>query len=59
MKNPLDIFATDEIRLITGKEVDPLIATEEDILLAIQEAYRNDGEAVGDVSNFEDDVSID
>lgn len=33
MKNPLDIFATDEIRLITGKEVDPVIATEEDILL--------------------------
>ncbi len=60
MKNPLDIFATDEIRLITGKEVEPLIATEEDILLAIQESYRNDGEAVGDVlKTFEDDVSLD
>jgi type IV pilus assembly protein PilB len=60
MKNPLDIFATDEIRLITGKEVEPLIATEEDILIAIQEAYRNDGEAVGDVlKTFEDDVSLD
>ena len=60
MKNPLDIFATDEIRLITGKEVEPLIATEEDILLAIQEFYRNDGEAVGDVlKTFEDDVSLD
>ncbi|MES2461102.1 MAG: GspE/PulE family protein, partial [Armatimonadota bacterium] len=60
MKNPLDIFATDEIRLITGKEVEPLIATEEDILLAIQEFYRNDGEAVGDVlKTFEDEVSLD
>ncbi|MBC8102753.1 MAG: Flp pilus assembly complex ATPase component TadA [Cytophagales bacterium] len=60
MKNPLDIFATDEIRLITGKEVEPMIATEEDILLAITEAYRNDGEAVGDVlKTFEDDVSLD
>ena len=44
MKNPLDIFATDEIRLITGKDVEPLIATEEDILLAIQESYRNEGQ---------------
>jgi type IV pilus assembly protein PilB len=60
MKNPLDIFATDEIRLITGKEVEPVIATEEDILLAIQNAYRNDGQAVENVlRDFEEDVAID
>jgi type IV pilus assembly protein PilB len=35
MKNPLDIFAIDEIRLITGRDVEPVIATEEDIILAI------------------------
>jgi type IV pilus assembly protein PilB len=40
MKNPLDIFATDEIRLMTGKEVIPLIAPEDDILLAINDNYR-------------------
>lgn len=40
MKNPLDIFATDEIRLMTGKEVIPLIATEDSILLAINENYK-------------------
>jgi len=39
MKNPLDIFATDEVRLITGLEVEPVIATEEDILNAINQAY--------------------
>jgi type IV pilus assembly protein PilB len=60
MKNPLDIFATDEIRLITGKEVDPVIATEEDILLAIQESYRASGDAVEEVmKDFEDDVELD
>ncbi|MDX1933804.1 MAG: type II secretion system ATPase GspE [Capsulimonadales bacterium] len=61
MKNPLDIFATDEIRLITGKEVDPIIATEEDITFAIQEAYRGVGDAVDKVlKDFEDeDVSLD
>jgi type IV pilus assembly protein PilB len=40
MKNPLDIFAIDEIRLITGMEVEPLIATEEDIINAISNNYR-------------------
>jgi type IV pilus assembly protein PilB len=60
MKNPLDIFATDEIRLITGKEVDPVIATEEDILLAIQEAYKATGDAVENVlKDFEDEVELD
>ena len=42
MKNPLDIFAIDEIRLITGLEVEPVIATEEDIILAIGANYRTE-----------------
>jgi len=52
MKNPLDIFAIDEIRLITGKEVEPVIATEEDIINAIAANYRtevNVTDAVSDV----------
>jgi type IV pilus assembly protein PilB len=52
MKNPLDIFAIDEIRLITGKEIEPVIATEEDIINAISANYRSDvnfGVAVSDV----------
>ena len=52
MKNPLDIFAIDEIRLITGKEIEPVIATEEDIIAAITANYRSDinlGDAVSDV----------
>lgn len=35
MRNPLDIFAIDEIRLITGLDVEPVISTEEDIQAAI------------------------
>jgi type IV pilus assembly protein PilB len=42
MKNPLDIFAIDEIRLITGLDVEPVIAPEQDILNAINGAYRSD-----------------
>ncbi|MBC8137724.1 MAG: Flp pilus assembly complex ATPase component TadA, partial [Fibrella sp.] len=60
MKNPLDIFATDEIRVITGKEVIPVIATEEDILFAIGEAFKGGGsEADTILREFEDEVSID
>jgi type IV pilus assembly protein PilB len=55
MKNPLDIFATDEIRLITGKEIVPLIATEEDIIVAIGNAYKATAQAVEDaLKNFDD-----
>jgi type IV pilus assembly protein PilB len=59
MKNPLDVFATDEIRLITGKEVVPVIATEEDIQFAIQEAYRSGAEVLDAVlREFETDIDV-
>ncbi|MGQ9487627.1 MAG: type II secretion system ATPase GspE [Armatimonadota bacterium] len=48
MVNPLDIFAIDEMRLITGKDVEPVIATEEDVLNALNSAYRQEA-AVTDV----------
>ena len=61
MKNPLDIFAIDEIRLITGHEVEPVIATEEDILAAITANYRSDvsiGDAVSNVMRDINEASI-
>jgi len=61
MKNPLDIFAIDEIRLITGKEVEALIATAEDILAAITANYRtevNVTEAVTNVMKDLDEATI-
>jgi len=41
MKNPLDIFAIDEVRLMTGLDVEPAIAPEEDIVNAIGRLYRS------------------
>ena len=41
MKNPLDIFAIDEVRLMTGVDVEPAIALEEDIINAIAKHYRS------------------
>ncbi len=61
MKNPLDIFAIDEIRLITGKEVEAVIATEEDIINAISANYRtevNVTEAVTNVMRDLDEATI-
>lgn len=40
MKNPLDIFAIDEVRLMIGADVDPGIALEEEIINAIGRLYR-------------------
>jgi type IV pilus assembly protein PilB len=37
MANPLDIYAVDQLRLVTGFEVDPVIAGEEDIANALSQ----------------------
>ena len=42
MRNPLDIFAIDEARLITGLDIEPVIVTEEDLIHAINRAYRTE-----------------
>jgi len=39
MANPLDIFIIDELRMVTGYEIEPLISVEEDLLAAINAIY--------------------
>jgi len=51
MKNPLDIFAIDEVRLLTGLDVEPAIAAEEDIINAIGRAYRAQSNVSDQVNN--------
>jgi len=51
MKNPLDIFAIDEVRMLTGVDVEPTIAPEEDIINAISRLYRSDANVSDQVSN--------
>src|SRR5688572_19577395 len=36
MANPLDVFAIDDLRLTTGMEIEPVIAVEEDLKIAIE-----------------------
>ena len=61
MRNPLDIFAIDEIRMMTGCDVEPAITTEEDIINAISRLYRagvNVSEQVNDVIKEFDTADI-
>src|SRR5579862_244718 len=43
MANPLDVFAVDELRLITGLEIEALIAVEEDLNSALTTYYKVEG----------------
>ncbi|MCH8274128.1 MAG: type II/IV secretion system protein [Armatimonadetes bacterium] len=45
MANPLDIFVIDELRMMTEKEIEPLITVEEDLKSAIDFCYSSDGAA--------------
>jgi type IV pilus assembly protein PilB len=42
MANPLDIFVIDELRLATGMEIEPMIAVEEDLNIALSALYKVD-----------------
>ncbi|MBI2841839.1 MAG: type II secretion system ATPase GspE [Armatimonadetes bacterium] len=62
MKNPLDIFAIDEIRLMTGIEVEPMIAVEDEIVAAVGRFYKSQvsvKEVVSDVMRDIDGGKID
>lgn len=42
MVNPLDIFVIDELRLATGLDIEPMIAVEEDLNVALSNLYKID-----------------
>lgn len=52
MADPLNVFALDDLRLITGYKIDPVIALEKDILQAIRNVYHKNEE----VSFLEEEV---
>lgn len=56
MKNPLDIFTIDEIRMMTGVEVEPMISVEEDIIRAIGQFYRSEASVKQAVSEVMRDI---
>lgn len=59
MKNPLDIFAIDEIRLMTGTDVEPVVVTEEDLINAINRSYRTESSMTQVVQAVMEDIDVD
>ncbi len=43
MADPANVFAVDDIRSITGREVRPVVATKADLIAAIDRYHRSDG----------------
>ena len=62
MANPLDVFVIDELRMNTGFEIEPMIAVESDILVALAEHYKLDtniGDAIeGAIKDFDGDLDV-
>jgi len=70
MKDPHHVFALDDIKLITGREIRPAVATEETLVRLINRSYRSNEdmeelakavlEEVGDKESFdEQDANLD
>ncbi len=69
MKDPRHVFALDDIRLITGREIKPAVATEETLLRLINRYYRSGDsmedlakaalQEIGDVEELSDDSNLD
>lgn len=59
MANPLDIFVIDELRMLAGKEIEPLIAVEDELMSAINGSYTKDGALTDQLKGVMDDFNSD
>jgi type IV pilus assembly protein PilB len=59
MKEPNDIYAIDNIRLIVGSDVEPVLAEEEDILETIARHFAHDGSAQEAMQNVLRGIDVD
>jgi type IV pilus assembly protein PilB len=58
MTDPNNIYAIDALRLITGGDVEPVLAEEEDILGAISRFFADEGTAKDAVQNALKDINV-
>ncbi len=58
MANPSNIFALDDIKFITGYEVEPRVASEMAVKKALDRAYDSAGTMADVMKGFEDDLSV-
>ncbi len=57
MADPTNVFALDDVRIMTGMEIEPLVATKEDIISAINRFCRADTDAQLSVEDITEEVS--
>lgn len=62
MANPLDVFIIDELRMVTGLEIEAAIAVEDDLVNAISQNYRAEGNMTdlleGVMKDFDGNIDI-
>jgi type IV pilus assembly protein PilB len=58
MANPTNLFAIDDIKFITGFDVEPQVATESQLKRALDRAYDSAGTMADVMKGIEDDLSI-
>ncbi len=58
MANPSNIFAIDDIKFITGYEVEPHVSTEAAIKKALDRAYDSAGTMADVMKGFEDELNV-
>ena len=56
--NPFDVLKLDDIRIITGCQLRPVVSTEEEIERIIAKGYRTDEESVGEILGSFDDGDL-
>jgi type IV pilus assembly protein PilB len=57
MADPTNVFALDDVRIMTGMEIEPLVATKEDIISAINRFCRADADAQLSVDDLTEEAS--
>jgi len=57
MADPTNVFALDDVRIMTGMEIEPLVATKEDIISAINRFCRADADAQLSVDDITEEAS--
>jgi len=58
MANPSNIFALDDIKFITGYDVEPRVASETSVKKALDRAYDSAGTMADVMKGFEEDLSV-
>ena len=56
--NPFDVLKLDDIRIITGCQLRPVVSTAEEIERILDKAYQSDKDTVGDILNSFDDADL-